>query len=101
MKPLPLGPAKVEIGRSERVTRVAQSRYDRATAGARLVTLPLKKVVVGDRARKNVGNVSGLAESIERLGLLHPLVVNSRHELIAGGRAVTPRRTGTTSSYLP
>jgi ParB-like chromosome segregation protein Spo0J len=51
-----------------------------------LESLPVKKIVVQNRARKNVGNVLGLAESIQRLGLLHPIVVNSRHELIAGTR---------------
>jgi hypothetical protein len=48
--------------------------------------LPVGEVVVGSRMRKSVGSVLPLAKSIETVGLLHPLVVNSRRELIAGGR---------------
>ena len=36
--------------------------------------------------RRSVGNVLELAGSIERVGLLHPLVLNSRKELVSGGR---------------
>ena len=43
-------------------------------------------IIVRDRARKSIGNILGLCESIGRLGLLHPLVLNGRRELIAGGR---------------
>lgn len=51
-----------------------------------LENLPVSAIVVMDRARKSIGNVLGLAESIKRLGLLHPIVVNTRRELVAGGR---------------
>jgi ParB/RepB/Spo0J family partition protein len=43
-------------------------------------------VVVRDRIRRDVGNVLGLAESIQRLGLFHPIVINTRKELVAGAR---------------
>ena len=57
--------------------------------GERIVSLesvPVKKIVARNRARKDVGDISGLADSISRVGLLHPIVLNSRHELIAGAR---------------
>jgi ParB/Sulfiredoxin domain len=41
---------------------------------------------VGERARRDLGDVASLAESIEQLGLLHPIVVTSEGELIAGER---------------
>lgn len=41
-------------------------------------------VVIGERQTR--GNVLHLVGSIERLGLLHPLVINTRNELVAGRR---------------
>ena len=51
-----------------------------------LRTVAVADIVVGDRVRRELGNVLGLAESIRRVGLLHPPVVNSRMQLIAGRR---------------
>lgn len=52
----------------------------------RMLDLPVDEIIIGDRVRKNVGNVLGLEVSINQVGLLHPLVVNSRRELVAGFR---------------
>jgi len=54
-----------------------------------LSDVPIDQIIVGDRARKDVGHMGGLQASIEVLGLLHPLVLNSRHELVAGFRRLT------------
>lgn len=54
--------------------------------------LPVGDIVVGDRVRKDVGDVLPLAGSIEKVGLLHPVVVNSRHELVAGARRLAACR---------
>ena len=43
-------------------------------------------IVVEERQRKDYGNVSRLAESIRKLGLIHPIVVTQDNRLIAGGR---------------
>ncbi|MCI0663808.1 MAG: ParB N-terminal domain-containing protein, partial [Acidobacteria bacterium] len=43
-------------------------------------------ITVGDRTRKNIGDLVGLKESIQAVGLLHPIVVNSAGELISGLR---------------
>ena len=51
-----------------------------------VTTLPISEIVIGERIRKNPTNMLGLATSISRVGLLHPIVVNSRRELIAGFR---------------
>lgn len=49
--------------------------------------LPVADIVVGDRARKDTQHHLGaLVVSIERFGLLHPVVINTRNELVAGGR---------------
>jgi ParB-like chromosome segregation protein Spo0J len=44
------------------------------------------EIRVGHRHRRDLGDVAGLAQSIEELGLLQPIVVTPDGELIAGGR---------------
>lgn len=46
----------------------------------------IEAIVVGNRRREDMGDIPELAESINRYGLLHPLVVDEKHQLIAGGR---------------
>jgi ParB/RepB/Spo0J family partition protein len=55
--------------------------------------LPIEAIVVGDRVRKDFGDVTSLAKSINANGLLHPIVVRRHtgyvephYELIAGER---------------
>jgi N6-adenosine-specific RNA methylase IME4 len=48
--------------------------------------LALAKIRVGERTRRDLGDVASLAESVEQLGLLHPIVVTPDGELIAGER---------------
>jgi ParB family chromosome partitioning protein len=43
-------------------------------------------VIVRKRIRKNLGDLTSLMESLARHGLLNPVVVNSRNELVAGHR---------------
>lgn len=43
-------------------------------------------VVVGERHRKDMGDLDGLARSIAEIGLLHPVVVTPDNRLIAGQR---------------
>jgi ParB-like chromosome segregation protein Spo0J len=50
------------------------------------MTLQLEQIVVGDRYRKDLGDVSSLAASIDELGLLQPLVVTPARVLVAGQR---------------
>ncbi len=49
-------------------------------------TLPVERIIVGDRHRKDMGDIEGLARSINELGLLHPIVVRPDGTLIAGER---------------
>jgi N6-adenosine-specific RNA methylase IME4 len=48
----------------------------------------ISRIVIGKRHRRNVGDVSSLAESIARDGLLHPVVVAPDGRLIAGERRI-------------
>jgi len=54
--------------------------------------VPIKDIIWGDRARKDYGDsdsLLGLAQSISKNGLLHPIVIDDTHTLRAGGRRLT------------
>jgi N6-adenosine-specific RNA methylase IME4 len=46
----------------------------------------ISQIKVGFRHRQDMGNIGELAQSIEQVGLLHPVVVSAKSELIAGER---------------
>lgn len=46
----------------------------------------LAEISVGSRHRKDLGDIGRLCQSIQRVGLLHPIVVTPEGELIAGLR---------------
>src|SRR5438445_477968 len=50
------------------------------------IELPLDKIRISNRTRRNLGDISNLAESMAKLGLLHAVVVNPEYELIVGER---------------
>ena len=43
-------------------------------------------IIVKDRIRKDLGDLSDLMASLRQYGLMNPVVVNRNHELIAGER---------------
>lgn len=53
---------------------------------SRIAKIPPAQIVVRDRHRTDMGDVQKLADSILAVGLLHPLVLDERHRLIAGER---------------
>ena len=46
----------------------------------------IDSIKVGKRARVDLGDLTDLMKSIQDIGLIHPIVVTSERELIAGGR---------------
>ena len=48
--------------------------------------LPVDSIQVGTRIRREVGDVEGLKQSIQEVGLLHPIVVTAENRLLAGYR---------------
>ena len=46
----------------------------------------IKDIKIGDRFRKDLGDIKTLASSIQEIGLLQPIVVNQDNELIVGQR---------------
>lgn len=49
-------------------------------------SIAVDSIEVGERFRKDYGDVESLAESINQDGLLQPLVIDDEHRLLAGGR---------------
>jgi ParB family chromosome partitioning protein len=50
------------------------------------VQIELSKIIIRKRVRNNLGDLSSLTESLRRHGLLNPVVINSKNELVAGHR---------------
>ncbi len=56
------------------------------------MTVRIADIRVGERHRKDMGDVEALAASIEEVGLLHPIVVTPDDQLIAGKRRLEAAR---------
>ena len=52
----------------------------------KIITLPINEIVIGERRREEFGDIQGLADSIAKFGLFHPIVVDDQNNLIAGER---------------
>lgn len=50
------------------------------------IKLALADIKLGNRTRQDLGDLDDLAESIQRYGLIEPVVINQDHTLVAGGR---------------
>jgi ParB-like chromosome segregation protein Spo0J len=50
--------------------------------------LSIEAVIIGDRARRDSGDLNLLAESIAAVGLLQPPIITAGHQLISGGRRI-------------
>jgi 16S rRNA G966 N2-methylase RsmD len=48
----------------------------------------ISKITIGERCRKDMGDIAALANSIDSIGLLHPVVVDNADNLIAGERRI-------------
>ncbi len=46
----------------------------------------IKDIKVKNRIRNDLGDLTSLQESIMKLGLLHPIIINEKYELISGLR---------------
>ena len=53
---------------------------------------PIEEIEIGFRYRKDLGDIRALAQSIEAVGLLHPVVVTPEGRLIAGQRRLAACR---------
>lgn len=51
--------------------------------------VPIARIKVKKRVRKDLGNLDDLKDSLRTYGLLNPITINSKYELIAGERRLT------------
>ena len=49
----------------------------------------MKDIIIKKRARKDEGDLTKLMESLDKIGQLNPIILNSKMELIAGFRRLT------------
>jgi ParB family transcriptional regulator, chromosome partitioning protein len=49
-------------------------------------TRRIAEIIIGDRHRRDMGDIEGLAASISDVGLLHPIVIRQDGLLLAGRR---------------
>lgn len=62
----------------------------------------ISKIKIGERHRKDLGDIDALARDIEEIGLLQPIVVTSKGELIAGFRRLEAwKRTNFANQPIP
>jgi len=50
--------------------------------------IDINDIVINKRVRKNAGDLTQLAESMEKFGQMHPVIVNNKMELISGYRRI-------------
>lgn len=55
--------------------------------------MKISEIVVGERFRKDFGDLEGLADSIKQKGLLQPIVVDDANNLVAGERRLKACRS--------
>jgi ParB family chromosome partitioning protein len=55
--------------------------------------VPIQAVRVGERHRKDLGNLRELAQSIKEIGLLQPILLDRNYQLIAGQRRLEAVKT--------
>jgi ParB-like nuclease family protein/DUF3102 family protein len=61
--------------------------YDKdVLAQAALVSVPIDEIEVGPRLRLELGEMKDLIDSIDRLGLFHPILIDDHKRLICGTR---------------
>lgn len=48
--------------------------------------MSIDRIAVGERRRKDLGDLTGLMESLKTVGLIHPIVVTDDLTLVAGAR---------------
>jgi N6-adenosine-specific RNA methylase IME4/ParB-like chromosome segregation protein Spo0J len=58
----------------------------KSSGNAAQPTRRIDEIIVGERHRKDLGDVASFARSIDKIGLLHAVVITPSGELVAGGR---------------
>lgn len=51
-----------------------------------IVLVPIDKINIGTRFRRDLGELHSLTESISEIGLLYPIIVNSKTNMLIAGQ---------------
>jgi hypothetical protein len=51
-------------------------------------SVPIDTIKIGNRFRKDLGDIASLADNMREIGLLHPVVINQNRKLISGFRRI-------------
>jgi ParB family chromosome partitioning protein len=49
-------------------------------------SLPIADIIIGNRFRKDMGDIAALAETIKSVGMLQPVAINAKKQLVSGQR---------------
>jgi ParB family chromosome partitioning protein len=55
--------------------------------------VPIEDIKVKERIRKDMGDLSAMADSLRRFGQISPIVITKKNQLIAGGRRLEAARS--------
>ena len=55
--------------------------------------VPINDIKVKNRIRQDMGDITGLAESLKRFGQISPIVITKKNVLVAGGRRLEAARS--------
>ena len=55
--------------------------------------VPIEDIKVAKRIRQEMGDISGLADSMKRFGQINPIMITKKNVLIAGGRRLEAARS--------
>jgi ParB-like chromosome segregation protein Spo0J len=67
---------------------------NKATPDATQAVLPIDQMIVGDRTRRDLGDIAGLATGIAKIGLLNPITVDENGRLLAGAQRLAACKRG-------
>lgn len=65
---------------------------DTETGEVMRTSAPITDITIGERGRKDLGDIAGLAASIDKLGLIHPPTVTEDLVLVSGERRIAAYR---------
>jgi len=73
------------IGRTQQHKRNAQL-IELYSGETNMEMMPISDIIVNNKYLRTTTNVDTLVNSIESIGLINPLIINDKNQLIAGGR---------------
>ena len=57
------------------------------------MNISINDIKISNRIRQNLGELDILAESIEKMGLIHPVIISEKYELLSGHRRLEACKT--------